>query len=122
MHVCKAFYQQFQWASNAHWDAISRYPVLVCQGADDQVTPLDGAQSLVNLLLSLSGNKEDLSVVQGDTLRDIEEINCIFPTESGCKIRFAIIDKAGHHPMEEQPAQVAVHMTAFLKDECGIPF
>ena len=117
MHVCKAFYQQFQWASPAHWEAVSSYPVLVCQGDDDRVTPLDGAQSLVKLLLSQSKEKEGVAVEGGDTQRDRGEIEI-----GSRKVRLAIISKAGHHAMEEQPSQLAVHMTAFFEEECGISF
>jgi hypothetical protein len=32
MHVCKYFYQQFEWANKPDWEAVSYYPVLICQG------------------------------------------------------------------------------------------
>ena len=124
MYVCKAFYQQFQWASPAHWEAVSSYPVLVCQGDDDKITPLDGAQSLVRQLLSQSKEKDCVAVEGGDTRRDEgkTEIDSGSAVERGCKVRLAIISKAGHHVMEEQPSQIAMHMAAFFKEECGISF
>jgi pimeloyl-ACP methyl ester carboxylesterase len=118
MYVCKAFYQQFQWASRAHWEAVSSYPVLICQGDDDQITPLDGAQSLMKLLLLKSKEKEGLSVECGDK----GETKSSSAAERSRKVRLAVISKSGHHTMEEQPSQLATHMTAFFKEECGISF
>ena len=118
MYVCKAFYQQFQWASRAHWEALSSYPVLVCQGDDDKITPPDGAQSLVSLLLLRSKEKDDVSRDMGEGEGKIDS----HVAGRGRNVRLAVITKSGHHTMEEQPVQLAEHMTAFFRDECGLSF
>ena len=122
MFVCKAFYQQFEWASKSHWEAVSEYPVLICMGDDDKVTPIKGAQALHKLLLLQSTGKETTAT------ENTREGNCstsaksesLKSTDSTGRVRFSVIRNAGHHVFEEQPEQLASLMDSFFSEACGL--
>jgi pimeloyl-ACP methyl ester carboxylesterase len=131
MHVCKAFYQQFEWALKPHWEAVSEYPVLICVGEDDKVTPVKGAQALHKLLLLLSTEKEvaaDCINIDSAITANMKEENCSNSTKSASlkssdstgKVRFSVIENAGHHVLEEQPEHLASLMDSFFYEACGL--
>jgi pimeloyl-ACP methyl ester carboxylesterase len=131
MHVCKAFYQQFEWAYKPHWEAVSEHPVLICVGDDDKVTPIRGAQALHRLLLSLSTEKEINAgcINTGSAITEnTKEENCSSSPESASlkssdsagRVRFSVIKDAGHHVLEEQPEQLASLMNSFFYEACGL--
>mmetsp|Transcript_10040 Transcript_10040/g.9750 ORF Transcript_10040/g.9750 Transcript_10040/m.9750 type:complete len:308 (-) Transcript_10040:208-1131(-) len=103
MHVCKYFYQQFEWADKHDWEAVSYYPVLICQGKDDQVTSVEGATNLFDLLTLQSKP----SGSHAESKKEMSDPN-------SC-IRMKVIEKAGHHLMEEEPAIIASYMEDFFK-------
>lgn len=97
MHVCKSFYNNFQWANSAHWDALNiNTPVLIVQGDDDKITPMVGAKELFVQHFSTSGDND-------------------------CRNRFVAVPKAGHQLMQEQPEEIATELLQFLKDIGVLP-
>lgn len=125
MYVCKAFYQQFEWATNLHWEAVSDHPVLICTGNDDKVTPIIGAQALQKFLLSQSIGKELAGVTMTENAKERNGGNST-KSEShksinaDGKVRFFVIRNAGHHVLEEQPEQLAGLMDSFFGEACGL--
>lgn len=131
MYVCKAFYQQFEWALKSHWAAVSEYPVLVCTGDDDKVTPIKGAEDLYKLLLLQSTGKETTAEgINNDVAitGNMKEQNSssstksasIKSTDSTGRLRLSVISNAGHHVLEEQPEQLASLMDSFFSEACGL--
>lgn len=131
MHVCKAFYQQFEWAVADHWRSVSQYPVLVCQGDDDNVTPMAGAEMLVRLLLQqYDSGPSDISdptnqltdVSQELLIRDQKDGKSgkLNSSSGSSRIRLVVIEKAGHCLQEERPAEIIAHMEEFFSTVCGL--
>ena len=131
MYVCKAFYQQFEWAVAEHWSDVSQYPVLVCQGDEDKVTPIAGAEVLVKFLLQQYDNNiayipesprliSHLKSKLNDGSKEIknQEFDAL---HCRCRVRLAVIEKAGHCLQEEKPAEIIAHMEAFFSTMCGLP-
>lgn len=91
MLVCKHFYTQFEWATADDWSALSAFPVLMLHGEDDKITPLDGAQKLLDLL-----------------------------STNGTNVRLCVVQKAGHQLCDEAPSVVVGHINTFLTEDCGL--
>ena len=121
MYVCKSFYQQFEWAVEEHWSAVSGYPVLICQGDEDQVTPMEGAQTLVALLLK-HAQKDDPAATRMPASVSAERNEDIDNTkrDSCSRILLVVIGKAGHQLQEEQPKEIIAHMDLFFGNHCGV--
>ena len=129
MYVCKAFYQQFEWAVAEQWRSVSKYPVLVCQGDDDKVTPITGAENLVKLLQEqfdsstshIPDSRPAVDVTEKPNGLEMEKITENF---SACycsrRIRLKVIEKAGHCLQEERPAEIIAHMEEFFSTICGL--
>mgnify|MGYP003387280257 CR=1 FL=1 len=49
MHVCKAFYRQMQWCNDEEIASV-QCPVMIIQGRNDLITPLEGAQEMEQAL------------------------------------------------------------------------
>jgi pimeloyl-ACP methyl ester carboxylesterase len=99
MHVAKAFYSQFTWASESDWTAVAQYPVCICQGQDDMLTPLDGSQALFQFIVKHAPKDEDT----GKT-KNLYEVIC----------------DAGHQVMQEKPEQLIKVIEKFLSDRCDL--
>ena len=129
MYVCKAFYQQFEWAAAKHWRSVSKHPVLVCQGADDKVTPIAGAENLVKLLQQQLDSSTsdipdsrpalDITEKSGDPQKEKMSEN-FSPRYCSRRIRLAVIEKAGHCLQEEKPAEIIAHMEDFFSTTCDL--
>ena len=142
MYVCKSFYQQFEWAEEQHWRAVSCLPVLICQGDEDVVTTMDGAQNLIKLLTHLQSKgtekgtekeavKEVVSVTRTAESTQptsttstadisIENKDLKSTTNSESPFRLVVINKAGHSLIEEQPTQIATFMEEFISGTCNL--
>lgn len=132
MYVCKAFYQQFEWAVAEHWRCVSQYPVLVCQGDEDKVTPIAGAEILVKFLLQqcddgmpyipesprlISSTKKEQYDGDGCKEKNNQNRNTL---NCHSRVRLAVIEKAGHCLQEEKPAEIIAHMEEFFSTMCGL--
>jgi pimeloyl-ACP methyl ester carboxylesterase len=91
MTVCKHFYTQFEWATVDDWHALADLKVLMLHGEHDQITPMDGAQKLHDLLRA-----------------------------NGTQVRFHVVEKAGHQLCDEAPSVVVGHINTFLAEDCGL--
>ena len=130
MYVCKSFYQQFEWAEEQHWKAVSCLPVLICQGDDDTVTTMDGAQNLLKLLLHQNSTTDKETITRGaeqatsTTKVPVQPLPQPLPfkntTNSESRFRLVVINKAGHSLLEEQPTQIASYMEEFICKACGL--
>lgn len=85
MHVCKSFYSNFMWAEDDDWKVLSDVPVLICQGSDDLITPIEGAKRLFDK--HFVKNQHSM---------------------------FDIVERAGHQVMQENPQQVINVIHTFL--------
>ncbi len=109
MHVCKSFYNGFQWATDDHWAAI-KLPVLIVQGVDDKITPPEGARDLFDSHFKAS-DAIGVPIDGGGSSSS--------GSGSGNGSRMVEIEAAGHQIMQEKPEEVAGEIVRFLKD-CGV--
>jgi pimeloyl-ACP methyl ester carboxylesterase len=132
MYVCKNFYQQFEWAQEADWEALSFYPVLICQGEDDKVTPLEGAKILFRFLSSKRIERNTVIVSKSEAEDEAEAVATtdlsvkvkveINETEAQDRIRLKIITQTSHQLLEEKPVEIVAHMDNFFRSLCDLSF
>lgn len=109
MFVCKAFNQQFQWATPDEWSSLNSYSILIMQGEDDQITPLSGAEKLVNEVFVITKNDGAKSSKDDSDIDSSKRI-----------LKFHVIKNAGHMVMMEQPDQVFNLCKSFLYETLKI--
>ena len=87
MHMVRAYYRQFEWGMRDCVENV-KTPILVVQGRDDPITPLSGAEALVEAL-EARGND---------------------------RVRLAVVEKACHLVMQERPEDVLRAVLPFLRE------
>lgn len=94
MYVCRAFYQQFTWASNDDWVSLRNIPVFILHGKDDLISAEDDALKLYDELQFNSATVSEKQIFLPN--------DKIVANQSFCN-SFKIVEAAGHMLMLEQP-------------------
>ena len=120
MHVAKSFYSNFGWATPTDWIELAKYPILICHGNDDLITPLLGASALHELLL-LARSKATSINLHSDLDSAADTINNDSNSlEKTPPIVMEVFPDVGHQIMQEKPNELIHCMSKFLRDYCSV--
>ena len=111
IHVSKAFYIQFKWATADDWDSLKEFPVLMLHGKDDKITTEENALQLYE---KLQISVDEMTSGKDDA--DNPFVNASSNLVSSSTNSFKIIDDAGHM-MHLEKAEVTNGLVEdFLKE------